>query len=109
MSGPMKIIQKTFGFEKFNYFQQLAFEVLLDKHDVFVGTKTGSGKTIIYESMGVMNKEIVTVVVAQLQSNMEEQVEKLQTLDLSAIYIISLKIDMGEVIAGKYQFLYGSP
>lgn len=46
MAAHMEIIRKTLGIEKFNYFQQQAFEALLDNHDVFVGTKTGVGKRL---------------------------------------------------------------
>jgi superfamily II DNA or RNA helicase len=92
-------IQKTFRIEKLNEFQHQGLEALLDKRDVFVGTKTGSGKTIIYESMGVVSKEMVTVVIAPLQSIMEEPIERLTNLGLSALYV-------NEVIAGKYQFEY---
>ncbi|XP_062569007.1 ras-related protein R-Ras2-like [Saccostrea cucullata] len=72
-------------------------------------TKTGSGKIIIYQSMGVLNKEMVTVVIAPIQSIMEEQVDRLNKIGMSAIYIDSLKMPLNEIIGGKYQFIYGSP
>ncbi|XP_062573982.1 ATP-dependent DNA helicase RecQ-like [Saccostrea cucullata] len=109
MATSVENVETTFGIEKLNAFQQEAIDALMNKRDVFVGTKTGSGKTIIYQSMGVLNKEMVTVVIAPLQSIMEEQVDRLNKTGMSAIYIDSLKMPLNEIIGGKYQFIYGSP
>lgn len=108
MAASAEIIWMKPGIEKLNDFQQQAINALSEKRDVFMGTKTGSGKTIIYEGMGVVN-ESVTVVLAPLQSIMEEQVERLNKLNISAIYIKSTQTHVNDIIDRKYKFIYGSP
>lgn len=102
-----EIIRTKLGIEKLTDFQQQAINALSEKRDVFVGTKTGSGKTVIYEGISILN-ESVTVVLAPLQSIMEEQVERLNKLNVSAIHIKSTQMHVNDVIAGKYTFIYGS-
>lgn len=108
MATSAEIIRTKLGIEKLTDFQQQAINALSEKRDVFVGTKTGSGKTVIYEGIGILN-ESVTVVLAPLQSIMEEQVERLNKLNISAIYIKSSQMHVNDVIAGKYTFIYRSP
>lgn len=108
MATSGEIIRTKLGIEKLTDFQQQAINALSEKRDVFVGTKTGSGKTVIYEGIGILN-ESVTVVLAPLQSIMEEQVERLNKQNISAIYIKSSQMHVNDVIAGKFTFIYGSP
>ncbi|XP_052695204.1 uncharacterized protein LOC128173541 [Crassostrea angulata] len=108
MATSAEIIRTKLGIEKLTDFQQQAINDLSEKRDVFVGTKTGSGKTVIYEGIGILN-ESVTVVLAPLQSILEEQVERLNKLNISAIYIKSSQMHVNDVIAGKYTFIYRSP
>lgn len=104
MATSAEIFRTKLGIEKLTDFQQQAINDLSEKRDVFVGTKTGSGKTVIYEGIGILN-ESVTVVLAPLQSIMEEQVERLNKLNVSAIYIKSTQMHVNDVIAGKYTFI----
>lgn len=53
--------------------------------------------------------ESATVVFAPLQSIMKEQVERLNKLNISAIYIKSIQMHVNDIIDGKYKFMYGSP
>ena len=66
--------------------QKRGVEAVLAGRDAFVGTRTGSGKSLIYECIPVIKPGIV-VVVAPLLSIMREQVDKLHNLGLSATYI----------------------
>lgn len=108
MATSAEIIRTKLGIEKLTNFQQQAINALSEKRDVFVGTKTGSGKTVKYEGIGILN-ESVTVVLAPLQNIMEKQVERLNKLNVSAIYIKSTQMHVTDVIAGEYTFIYGSP
>lgn len=56
--------------------------------DVFVGTRTGSGKSLIYESCPIIfGESSVCVVISPLLSIMKEQVSRLSGLGLKATYI----------------------
>lgn len=54
MGTSAEILRTKLGIEKLTDFQQQAIDALSEKRDVFVGTKTGSGKTVIYESISVL-------------------------------------------------------
>ena len=73
-----KSIQTAFNIESLQDFQIEGIKALLKNCDVYIGTKTGSGKSIIYECMqNVKGMDTVTLVIAPIQSIMEEQVEGL--------------------------------
>lgn len=56
MGTSAEIIRTKLGIEKLTDFQQQALDALSEKRGVFVGTKTGSGKTVIYKNISVLTK-----------------------------------------------------
>ncbi|XP_061166282.1 recQ-like DNA helicase BLM [Saccostrea echinata] len=88
--------------------QEKAINAVLLNRDVFVGTRTGSGKSLVYESIPVIKPGIV-VIVAPLLSIMREQVEKLNNFGLAATYIGKNVEENEKIEAGQYDFVVGSP
>ncbi|XP_061184850.1 ATP-dependent DNA helicase RecQ-like [Saccostrea echinata] len=88
--------------------QEKAINAVLLNRDVFVGTRTGSGKSLVYESIPVIKPGIV-VIVAPLLSIMREQVEKLNNFGLAATYIRKNVEENERIEAGQYDFVFGSP
>ncbi|VDI74708.1 ATP-dependent DNA helicase RecQ [Mytilus galloprovincialis] len=86
-----------------------AIKAISEGNDVFVGTKTGSGKSMTYESFPVIKPGSTVLVIAPLLTIMSEQSEKLQKLGFKATYI-GKNVSENEVIEqGKYDFVFGSP
>ena len=103
-----KICEK-FSIERLKDHQREAIKALIDRKDVFVGTKTGSGKSLIYECSPIaLNEHGIVVVLAPLTSIMKEQVEKLRSVGYRAT-TLSTETDKDAVINGYYQFVFGSP
>ncbi|XP_061189774.1 uncharacterized protein LOC133197660 [Saccostrea echinata] len=88
--------------------QEKAINAVLLNRDVFVGTGTGSGKSLVYESIPVIKPGIV-VIVAPLLSIMRKQVEKLNNFGLAATYIEKNVEENEKIEAGQYDFVFGSP
>jgi ATP-dependent DNA helicase RecQ len=104
-----KTICEKFNIHALTDYQRRGISSVLEKRDTFIGTKTGSGKTITYECVPLMFGETsVTVVVAPLVSIMKEQVERLSNLGYRAVYIDG-STDVGRVSSGYYNFVFGSP
>lgn len=77
--------------------------------DVFVGTRTGSGKSLIYESCPIIfGESSVCVVISPLLSIMKEQVNRLSGLGLKATYIGKKDCCIDDVTRG-FQFVFGNP
>ncbi|XP_062606926.1 probable ATP-dependent DNA helicase RecS [Saccostrea cucullata] len=90
--------------------QLRAIESIQQGKDVFVGTRTGSGKSLIYESSPVVfGQSAVCVIVSPLLSIMKEQVNRLSGLGFRATYIGKSDCRKDDVRKGYYQFLFGSP
>ncbi|XP_061190405.1 ATP-dependent DNA helicase RecQ-like [Saccostrea echinata] len=88
--------------------QEKAINAVLLNRDVFVGTRTGSGKSLVYESIPIIKPGIV-VIVAPLLSIMREQVEKLNNFGLAATYIGKNVEENKKIEAGQYDFVFSSP
>lgn len=88
--------------------QEKAINAVLCDRDVFVGTRSGSGKSMIYECIPVIKPGIV-IIVAPLLSIMKEQVEKLNKFGLSATYIGKNSEEIERIETGQYEFVFGSP
>lgn len=89
--------------------QTQAINALKLKKDVFIGTRTGSGKSLAYECAPILFTETsVTLILAPLKSIMKEQVIRLQSLGYRAV-AIDTDTDKETVSSGYYHFVYGSP
>jgi len=85
--------------------------------DVFVSLPTGSGKSMCYillrvfdKMRGVENKSIV-LVISPLVAIMQEQVETVQALGISAVYVSDIDGTREKhlIKRGQYQVVYISP
>ena len=58
--------------------QKTAISVVIDGNDIFVGTKTGSGKSLTYECFPVIKADSTVLIIGPLVTIMSEQFEKLE-------------------------------
>ena len=87
-----------------------AIRSLVEGKDVFVDTRTGSGKPLIYESSPILFcKSSVCVIISPLLSIMKEQVNRLSNLGFTATYIGKKNCNIDDVTRGYYQFVFGTP
>lgn len=89
--------------------QRKAITILFNGKDVFMGTKTGSGKSMSYECVPILFEKGTTLIIASLTSIMKEQVSHLKELGFMAIYIGMEAYDIKGVKSGQYHFVFGSP
>ncbi|XP_062599088.1 uncharacterized protein LOC134260556 [Saccostrea cucullata] len=89
--------------------QKQAINGLFNLKDVFVGTKTGSGKSMTYECAPILFDNGTTLIISPLTSIMKEQVERLKGLGYKAIYIGTEEDDINGIRNGHYHFVFGSP
>ena len=106
-----------FKISELNAYQKLAIrKVFVEKEDVFVNLPTGSGKSLIYHALPLVFDHFsdesghIIVVVSPLISLLEDQVEYLRSLGLSAVNISSnVEVDCAKIEKGEYSILYASP
>ena len=89
--------------------QKEAISGLINGKDVFVGTKTGSGKSMTYECAPILFDNGTTLIIAPLTTIMKEQVDRLNGLGYKAIYIGTEEDDIQGIKNGHYHFVFGSP
>ena len=91
--------------------QRTAIEEIIDKKDVFVGTKTGSGKSLTYEYIPVLFPESCVIIISPLISIMSEQCKKLTALGFTASYIgrDSCLSEIDSILRCEMDFIYASP
>ena len=89
--------------------QKHSIKGIQEGKDVFIGTKTGSGKSLSYEAAPIIFDDIaVTLIVAPLVGIMKEQVDHLSKLGYKAI-LIEADTAIEAVARGYYNFVFGSP
>lgn len=106
----------TFKIPGFNSYQKLAIEkFVIQTQDVLVNLPTGSGKSLIYQALPIVFDSIfkeqghIVVVVSPLISLIEDQINNLRGLGLSAVNISDPEVDSLRVEKGEYSIVYGSP
>lgn len=88
---------------------------ILDGHDTLVIAPTSYGKSLIYQIPAVIQEKELTVVIEPLLALIHDQVEKLQSLGISAAYLDSTQTDkerdtvMKNLRNGDIQILYMAP
>lgn len=99
--------------EKFNVTltqkQRKAITALFNGKDVFVGTKTGSGKSMTYACTPILFENGTTLIIASLTLIMKKQVSRLKELGFKAIYIGTEADAIQGIKSGQYHFVFGSP
>lgn len=89
------------------------------KQDVFVNLPTSYGKSLIYQATPIMADVLlrrskgtsIVLVISPLKALMEDQVDYLDSLSISAISVTDEHNDKTiiDIIDGKYSHVYGSP
>ena len=82
------ILQSIFGYDTFRHSQQEIIQDLLNGHDAFVLMPTGGGKSLCYQIPALI-LDGVAVVVSPLIALMQDQVDALQALGVSAAFLNS--------------------
>jgi len=88
MKDPQQILQHVFGFPDFRAPQDEIISTLVDGGDVLVLMPTGGGKSLCYQIPAIA-REGVGVVVSPLIALMQNQVDALKQLGVSATFLNS--------------------
>ena len=115
MKRHLKSALKQLGFDKHRKAQIIPMNTLDAEQDAIVIAATGSGKQVIYETVGLAHSDKLTIVIEPLLALIYNQVQTLQTHDVSADYIdmTRSKEDIDRILhkarKGRLNFLYVTP
>ena len=99
----------VFKIEALTETQKCSISAVKEGKDVFVSTRTGSGKSLTYECYPLIAPGKAVIVIAPLVTIMDEQCKKLNDIGFRATYI-GLDSSQNELIdSGSFDFLFGSP
>ncbi|MEJ2176824.1 MAG: DNA helicase RecQ [Gammaproteobacteria bacterium] len=108
------ILKEVFGYDGFRHSQAQIINCLLDSQDCLVLMPTGGGKSLCYQIPALI-REGVAIVVSPLIALMQDQVEALKQLGISAGYLNSTQdqeqrwATKNALAAGELKLLYLSP
>ena len=111
----LKSALKQLGFDKPRKAQIIPMNTLDAEQDAIVIAATGSGKQVIYETVGLAHSDKLTIVIEPLLALIYNQVQTLQAHDIPADYIdmTRSKKDISKILnkvrKGKLNFLYVTP
>ena len=111
----LKSALKQLGFDKPRKAQIIPMNTLDAEQDAIIIAATGSGKQVIYETVGLAHSDKLTIVIEPLLALSYNQVQTLQDHGVSADYIdmTRLKEDIDKILnkarKGKLNFLYVTP
>lgn len=88
MQRAQKILQETFGYSTFRHHQEDIIKSLLDNQDALVLMPTGGGKSLCYQLPAILRKG-TGIVVSPLIALMQDQVDALNELGVSAAFLNS--------------------
>ena len=88
MSTPLEVLQRVFGYESFRAEQQAIIDTLMAGDDALVLMPTGGGKSLCYQIPALLRPG-TGVVVSPLIALMQDQVDALTELGVSAAYLNS--------------------
>ena len=115
MKRYLKSALKALGFDKPRKAQIIPMNTLDAEQDAIVIAATGSGKQVIYETVGLAHSDKLTIVIEPLLALIYNQVQTLQDHGVSADYIdmTRSKEDIDKILnkarKGKLNFLYVTP
>ena len=115
MKRHLKSALKQLGFDKPRKAQIIPMNTLDAGQDAIVIAATGSGKQVIYETVGLAHSDKLTIVIEPLLALIYNQVQTLQEHDVPVDYIdmTRSKEDIDKILhkvrKGKLNFLYVTP
>ena len=115
MKRHLKSALKQLGFDKPRKAQIIPMNTLDAGQDAIVIAATGSGKQVIYETVGLAHSDKLTIVIEPLLALIYNQVQTLQEHDVPVDYIdmTRSKEDIDKILhrarKGKLTFLYITP
>ena len=115
MKRHLKSALKQLGFDKPRKAQIIPMNTLDAEQDAIVIAATGSGKQVIYETVGLAHSDKLTIVIEPLLALSYNQVQTLQAQGIPADYIdmTRSKEDIAKILnkvrKGKLNFLYVTP
>ena len=115
MKRHLKSALKQIGFDKPRKAQIIPMNTLDAEQDAIIIAATGSGKQVIYETVGLAHSDKLTVVIEPLLALIYNQVQTLQAHGIPADYIdmTRSKEDIDKILnkarKGKLNFLYVTP
>ena len=111
----LKSALKQLGFDKPRKAQIIPMNTLDAEQDAIVIAATGSGKQVVYETVGLAHSDKLTIVIEPLLALIYNQVQTLQEHGVPADYIdmTRSKEDIDKILnkarKGKLNFLYVTP
>ncbi|WP_246172693.1 DNA helicase RecQ [Marinicella rhabdoformis] len=114
MSKAKKILKEVFGYDAFRNQQQAIVDAVIGGQDALVLMPTGGGKSLCFQIPAIARKG-VGVVVSPLIALMQDQVDALCQLGVSAAYINStlsareIEAVKAKATSGELEMLYLSP
>lgn len=112
--SPKTILQKYWGYTRFNPLQEEIINYVLNGNDAVVLLPTGGGKSLCYQ-IPAMVKEGICLVLTPLIALMDDQTAKLKSQEIKAIalggniHFDRLNQLLDNATYGNYKFLYLSP
>ena len=114
ISSAQETLRRVFGHQAFRGEQEAIVEQMLDGRDCLVLMPTGGGKSLCYQVPALLRPG-TAIVISPLIALMQDQVEALHQLGVSAAYLNSslsgeaaAEVEQG-LLAGKYDLLYVAP
>lgn len=107
-------LKRVFGYDSFRPLQAEVIDNLLQKRDSLAIMPTGSGKSLCFQLPALLFPGL-TVVVSPLIALMEDQVEQLRELGVSAAFLNSTVgysdylATIGRIRSGEIKLLYAAP
>lgn len=112
--SPLATLKRVFGYDSFRPLQAEIIDNVLQKRDSLAIMPTGSGKSLCYQVPALLRPGL-TVVVSPLISLMQDQVEQLQAVGGTAVFLNSTLSyqeylqTTAAVRQGRIRLLYAAP
>ncbi|WP_028357757.1 DNA helicase RecQ [Brackiella oedipodis] len=110
----LETLQQVFGYKSFRGQQAEIIDEIIAGRDALVLMPTGAGKSLCYQIPGLV-RQGTTVVISPLIALMQDQVDALQELGVTAASLDSSKSDeerrwiTNQALQGQLKFLYIAP